>query len=72
MQQQGGTCAGVADEQHVHLAADVGAAVVGARHAADQHEQAGQLDGGQAVKLGAHAAAQGTCISARKSPSFLS
>lgn len=45
------TCAGVAYEQHVQLAADVRARLVAARHAADEHERDCQLDYVQTVDL---------------------
>ena len=38
------TCARVANQQHVHLAAHVHAALVAARYPAQQHEQRGQFD----------------------------
>ena len=45
------TCPRVAHQQHVHLAADVAAALLLPRHAAAQHQQAGQLHGEEAMQL---------------------
>lgn len=49
------TCAWVADQQHVDVAADVHAGVGDACEAADEHEQQRQLDGEHAVQLRADA-----------------